>query len=359
MSVNVREYISHIYENYENLPDKLYFPLGKINHDIKYSIHLIENGTDKGHVYDNVYIQEKLDVKEWFSKYIDPEINLNLPIKMFYTCSFCAQKEEILSRTKEYYKMILDMIPPDEQNPEIIHYLDRSWYYMFNMHKTPRNFQVYCAYHDSPLSKEVTDAILNVYNWMIPYKLNSTLAFENEVVLKMDVDMTKKYVGQITYNFALSKSVLFNYINIDTLLENQDSDVVTFFHNPHDKIKNIHLLSGPKFLDIWTRLLRKLLPEDTDILSDSIQLFYCNYWVTKPEIMKEYQEFNRKASLLLEEDPDVYEDSGYPNPTNVPKERLAAISGKPYYTYHSFIIERLPCVFFWYKGYTIHHANLI
>jgi hypothetical protein len=75
--------------------------------------------------------------------------------------------------------------------------------------------------------------------------------------------------------------------------------------------------------------------------------------------MKEYQEFLRKAVLLLEEDPEVYDDSEYVNPSGITTERLVQISGKPYYTHHSFILERLPCVFFWYKGYSIHHGNLI
>jgi hypothetical protein len=205
------------------------------------------------------------------------------------------------------------------------------------------------------MSEDAKNEIMNVYKWMIPYKLNSTLHFENEIILNMDIDMSKKYVGQVTYNLARDKCDIFKHINIEKLLTLTNTDVVTLYHNPYDRLNQLN----STFINIWTILLKKLLPNDIDVVSDSIQLFYCNYWFAKPEIMKDYQEFLRKAVILLEEDPEVYGDYGHISQSNIPKERLVQISGKPYYTYHSFILERLPCIFFWYKGYSIRHGNII
>jgi hypothetical protein len=214
---------------------------------------------------------------------------------------------------------------------------------------------VYCLYHDSEKSEKYTNIILEKYKWMIPYKLNSTLHFENEIILNMDIDISKLYVGQVTYNLARDKFDIFEYINIEKLLETANTDVVTLYHNPYETIKQ----QNSTFINIWTRLLKKLLPEHIYVISDSIKLFYCNFWFAKPEVMKEYQEFLKRAIVLLEEDPEVYEDSGYVSQSNIPKERLIQISGKPYYTYHPFILERLPCVFFWYRGYSMFHGNII
>jgi len=363
-------YLMYIVDNYEILPETVYFSQGRIDDhgftesqftDPKYTFAKIENGTENGRVStyrgcDVTPNSENMDVKKWFSKYIDSEIDLEQPIKIFYNGIFSVKRYKILSRPKQYYQMLLDLIP-HEINPEIAYFLERAWYYIFNMHKN--NHQVYCVYHDSELSKKVTDVILNVYEWMIPYKLNSTKYFENEIILNMQIDMTKKYVGQITYNFAYSKYDIFTHIDLNKLLDSVNTDIVTLYHNPHEKIRDIHKSINPKFIDIWTRLLIKMLPNDIDVLSDSIKLFYCNFWVAKPEIMKEYQDFLKKAIELLEEDPDVYDDAGYTSPTVITKERLVEISGKPYYTFHPFILERLPCVFFWYKGYSMHHANII
>jgi hypothetical protein len=122
-------------------------------------------------------------------------------------------------------------------------------------------FQVYCLYHDSQKSEDAKNEIMNVYNWMIPYKLNSTLHFENEIILNMDIDMSKKYVGQVTYNLARDKWDIFKHINIEKLLDIADTDVVTLLYNPHERIKNIILIHR-KFINIWTRLLKKLLPDE-------------------------------------------------------------------------------------------------
>ena len=86
------------------------------------------------------------------------------------------------------------------------------------------------------------------------------------------------------------------------------------------------------------------------ILSRTIPLVQCNYWMAKPELMQDYINFAKKIKQRMDETSDgglqalLYSDSQYRG--QLSKERLVQISGKPYYTYHPFICERLPGFFF-------------
>lgn len=140
-------YLSYIVTHYDTLPNKVYFSQGWIqDHNIdesifetgKYSSNLITSYTNNGHVYSHngkyTYPKEKLNIKEWFQKYINKDINLEEPIRIWWNAIFPVSKKQIHSRPKEYYKMLLDLIPKNATNPEIAHYFERSWYYIFNCH---------------------------------------------------------------------------------------------------------------------------------------------------------------------------------------------------------------------------------
>jgi hypothetical protein len=356
----VHTYLKYIVDNYEQLPMTVYFSQGRISdHGFDesqftnpvYSINMIGGsvliGSDKTYVYP----VERVNIVDWFHKYVDPDVDLDLPIKIWWNSIFSISREQIKSRSKEYYNMLLELIPKTK-NPGVVYYIEKMWYYIFNMHKRKSMdiCSVYCLFHDSE-EKKVKE-ILNVYDWMIPYKLSSTKYFEGEIFLSDDVEIddTKKYVGQVTCTLF---DKTFPNTNIDTILENANADVVTLRHCSDHKLKNVHRLH-PNFINIWVRLLKKLLPGDVNLLSNDIPLFYNNYWFTRPKIMKEYRDFFKKAVILLEDDPEVYDDACYIE-GKISTEKLIDISARPYYTYHPFILERLPCIFFWYKGYSIHH----
>lgn len=139
-------YLTYILNNYENLPSNVYFSQGWIQDHTdesifktgKYSCALIESYTDNGHIkqYNGKYTfpKEKLDIKSWFHKYVDDSVDLEKPIHIWWNAIFPLKREYILSRPKEYYQMLLDLIPKNGNNPEIGHYFERSWYYIFNCH---------------------------------------------------------------------------------------------------------------------------------------------------------------------------------------------------------------------------------
>lgn len=212
-----------------------------------------------------------------------------------------------------------------------------------------KKYQVYVCFHDDSTAL-VTQNILYRHPWMTPFKLNSTKYFESEFFATVEVDPSAKYIGMFTYSILEKHQKIFK-TNILKILEESNEDVITFNFQP-EKIKNTNK-DHPKFCEIWIRLVNKLLPDcGENPLCDSIMLFFNNFWVAKPHIVKEYQEFLKKAMVFLEEDPFVYEDACYVSGT-LSKNRLFEINGTGNYTYHPFVLERLPCLFFWYKKLTI------
>jgi len=79
---------------------------------------------------------ENLRFGEWFEKYIDDDID-RLHFKMKYGAIFTIRKENILSRPKEFYQGLYEQLQKSGSNPELGHFFERSWYYIFNCHKTP------------------------------------------------------------------------------------------------------------------------------------------------------------------------------------------------------------------------------
>ena len=68
---------------------------------------------------------------DWFTKYIEPTYPDKL---LWYTGGiFGISKERILSRPKEYYQVLYDMLSL-ENAPIEGHFMERSWFYIFNCH---------------------------------------------------------------------------------------------------------------------------------------------------------------------------------------------------------------------------------
>lgn len=156
-------YLTYIVENYNRLPEVVFFTQGHIfDHGYEYIdfVNLGENkfsqnyktldsnhyfystslGWDTDHIYDyrnnNLFPKDELGYRNWFKKYVDvdgtyPEIEMG--ITLWWGAVFSLKRECILSRPKEYYQRLLDYIPKTN-NPEVGHYFERSWFYIFNCH---------------------------------------------------------------------------------------------------------------------------------------------------------------------------------------------------------------------------------
>lgn len=201
--------------------------------------------------------------------------------------------------------------------------------------KTKR-YQVHLCFHDGV--ENFVESVLYRHPYMIPYRLHSTKYFESEFFMNVDVDMSADYIGMVTYSIVHKPNIF--KTNILKILESATEDIVAFHVLPSERIEETDK-DHPKFTRIWKRLAEKLgvSPECHE------PMFFCNYWVAKPEVVKKYQEFIKKAVELLEEDSEnVYDDACYVS-GKLSKEKLIEITGRPHYTYHPFVLERLPCLF--------------
>lgn len=145
-------YLKFIIDNYENLPEYVFFtqgnPFDHIIHNLNFYIYpeysiIGKFVLDKSYKYylTNMHITEwkgKLDLCEdpfdiWFMKYIDSSINPKIDnLFICYGAIFTIQKKHILSRSKLYYEELIQQL--NSPHPETAHFLERSWYYIFNLH---------------------------------------------------------------------------------------------------------------------------------------------------------------------------------------------------------------------------------
>lgn len=70
-------------------------------------------------------------MKEWWSVYINRDINQN-KANIYFGANFGVHRTGITSRPKQLYE---DLITKELNsiNPEACHYLERAWFYLFNM----------------------------------------------------------------------------------------------------------------------------------------------------------------------------------------------------------------------------------
>ena len=145
-------YLSYIIERYDSLPSYLFFTQGKIQDH--YELKRIRNiflhpfihrnysqNFTKGFVsgfrlraYNRISLKEAECVfDEWFHKYVDSTVNIQDGIQIYWGAIFSVRREKILTRPKSYYEELIKQL--DENNTEVAHYFERSWYYIFNLHK--------------------------------------------------------------------------------------------------------------------------------------------------------------------------------------------------------------------------------
>lgn len=154
-------YLTYIVENYHRLPEVVFFTQGCISdHDYedfdfinlgenKFSQNLTELnrnyffycqklGWNDDHIYfyrnDFMTPRDELGFRNWFKTYVDNEVDLELGIIFWQSAIFSVRRECILSRPRSYYQKLLDYIPKTN-NPEVGHYFERSWFYIFNCNK--------------------------------------------------------------------------------------------------------------------------------------------------------------------------------------------------------------------------------
>ena len=81
-------------------------------------------------------------------------------------------------------------------------------------------------------------------------------------------------------------------------------------------------------------------------------MFYCNLWATNSSNLQQYLIFFNSAKNICDNDENIKnvfntnaQYAGLLQPTQL-KQKI----GFPYYTWHCFVFERLPCFYFHLNG---------
>lgn len=150
-------YLSYIIEYYESLPDIVFFTQGNINEhgysikkeDIEKQFLNIEYNSSnfkqwcyttgmnsQYHItdYKGPLLQFELNGIEFFRKYINSEVDLSVNFRWYFCAIFSVKREAILTRTKEYYQELISTLSKNNA-PETAHFMERSWFYVFNLDK--------------------------------------------------------------------------------------------------------------------------------------------------------------------------------------------------------------------------------
>ncbi len=159
--LEVSAYLRYIVDNYDTLPDVVFFCQGAIHDHVfdmrrsalfekyidlgekmcsqSWTIGQVDSGFEAGRLryWNGELADAGMDVEEFFHEYVDsdPMINLRDGYKIYNAAIFSVRRELIGSRPREYYQRLLEMPALAYQRPEVAHFFERSWYYIFNCHR--------------------------------------------------------------------------------------------------------------------------------------------------------------------------------------------------------------------------------
>ena len=159
------------------------------------------------------------------------------------------------------------------------------------------------------------------------------------------------FVGCIAWSAHTKQPNVINAHRIcDTAEQNGDTVVVFMYRG--DPLVDTAEKWHPGFKELWIKCLKTFGWLDEIILNPRIPSFYCNYWACTPELMEKYCGFALKMVHRIESNDDVsqliWKDSSYlQRGTDIAKlneSQCMHIWGVPYYPFHPFLFERLPCI---------------
>jgi hypothetical protein len=219
------------------------------------------------------------------------------------------------------------------------------------------DYLIYCLFYDDA-SRVKAQALERLYPQSVRLlKVGQDLYYEGQafrmLMERADEWKDKSYVGTIAYSFVEKCGVMFDLDKVVAHAAAQAVDVVAFLPTFTDMLQQANDCH-PKFQELWHCLLCLGMGFAYGQAHDrNIRGFYCNYWMARPSWMLSWIAFYLRAQHILdtaggEFKERLYSDANYSG--KLPCAALTAISGRPYYTYHPFLMERLPCFFF-------HHHN--
>lgn len=166
---------------------------------------------------------------------------------------------------------------------------------------------------------------------------------------------TLSHIGHVAYSYT-KKIPAYDFEKLVTKYTNHDVIALAACrtHTLYRFADRWH----PGFMDIWQLLMRRVLGDGCaaeTCLNHDILPFYCNYWIAKKPVFDKFCEFVSTCMSCIRDDPKLAElclqNSAYQG-GNLSPEQLIAIGGRPYYTFHPFVAERLMPFFVAFHGHS-------
>ncbi len=188
------------------------------------------------------------------------------------------------------------------------------------------------------------------------FNAGSNRYLENQVILDCYQNHRFKncdYFGVLSWRFEEKTKLNFDQIANFIKKEKSSADVYAFFQDPDQRSrvkKNmwkhaVEMWHPPLFIEIGQMIFDELKIK-ANILDLETPVIYSNYWIARPQVFAGYVErLLAPAVKIMEENETIkrlcYEDSGYDRQKSISIKQREKIFGRPYFTFHPFICERL------------------
>ena len=191
-------------------------------------------------------------------------------------------------------------------------------------------------------------------SWGRILRIDSTPYLESEVYNSHLLSLQREwldadYVGTLAWR-AHDKTEI-NMEKIKGVLQDAQPDVFAFLLGTMQMLSQATTFH-PNFGHNWLQLLSRMCYDERDCMHPDIPFFACNYWLARPRWMRAYISFFQNAKMIIDNPRlplhlEMWKDAKYSTSLMSPS-RCLEVFGVPYFPFHPFVCERLPCFFFWF-----------
>lgn len=196
------------------------------------------------------------------------------------------------------------------------------------------------------------------YAWAKPIIAPQTCWLENVMYTSylmehQDEWRDMDYVGTISWSASTKQPLVHRMQDICDDAHAKETDLIALMYRG-DPLVPMGERWHPGFTQCWAAAWKSIGYTNEDLLfHESIQSFYCNYWLARPALMTSYCTLMTYFDFRVHTDHTLKEimwrDSTYetrgPNIAKMPVERKMALWDVPYYPQLIFVAERMICLF--------------
>ena len=179
-------------------------------------------------------------------------------------------------------------------------------------------YLIYVLYYDDASRIEAEKVYGNIL-WAKLTFIETTKYCESNFImneLEKDFETWKDldYVGTISWKAHTKVQIPVEFTILENALD-EKYDLIYMIHGYSNWMKLIEQINSPNIIEIT-----------------------CNYWLMRPNILIEYIKFLKMIEMAMNKHETILEeDSGYVQPSL----KYMEATGKIYYMYHPFILERM------------------